>query len=433
MEDSSEAATPVVSDSGTGRDFFRIAVYLFLVTSSFGFLQPFLPLYMEATGLARDQIGQVTGFGAGLALIIQPILGRLSDRFDARRPFIAACAATAAGAYFAFPYAQGYWTFLALVAIGTNGTMYLNAAGGVLVGRLVQAARGGAMYGGLRLWGSIGYIITTLSTGWLVSETVKRHLNGGGMGRETLNPVFHLGPFLFLVIVCVSAILPDRKSAAQTVAVRDKAPLSDNLRWFLLAYFLYIFALYGASGFLSLFLKGLGATGFDITKSFAAGVVVEVLVMRWAGQFSDRYGRRPALAFSFVLLPIRLLLYMPATGPLWVMMVQSLHGVNFGIMGAVAVVFVNDLATDRTRGHAQARLFAVAGLATSIGPIVFGTTAKYTGLANMFGVAAIIAVVAAGIFLAKVQDSHEGTHRLSDRVSPSFRPLVRWLEVPLGR
>ena len=149
--------------------------------------------------------------------------------------------------------------------------------------------------------------------------------------------------------------------------------------------------------------------------------------MRWVGRFSDRFGRRPALAITFALLPLRLLLYIPATGPLWVLAVQSLHGLNFGIMGAISVVFVNDLATDRTRGHAQARLFAVAGFATAIGPLILGLAAEWTSLAQMFGVASAIAAIGAVVFLLFVQDTRPDFESVSNRLPLRLRGYVNWL------
>lgn len=403
-------------------------MYLFLVTSSFGFLQPFLPLYMEAAGLSKSQIGLLTGLGMGIALLVQPLLGRLSDRLDVRRPFIALSALGAAAAYFSFPLAHSLPEFLILVALGANGTMYLNTAGGVLVGRMVQATRGGAAYANLRVWGSVGYIVTSLLTGWLLD--FRGH---GSTSRTALNEVFRYGPLLFVGIAAIAWLLPDRKSEQTSQERPGRAPLPANLKRFLVAYFLYSFALYGASSFLSIYLKDLGADGRWITGTFAAGVVVEVLVMRWSGRLSDRFGRRPALAVSFLLLPVRLLLYAPATGPLWVLLVQSLHGVNFGIVGAVAVAFSNDLATERTRGHAQARLATVAGLAMAIAPPILGKFADYAGLPAMFIFSAVIAAAGAAVLLFTVEDSHPTSESIAARGPALLRPFLRWLDNPPRR
>ena len=134
------------------REAVIMAVYFFLVTGCFGFLQPFLPLYMQAAGLDKMQIGIVFGLGAGLALLIQPLLGRLTDRLDARKGIILVCAVIAWGAYSAFPYANSFPAFLALTALGANGVMHLNSSGGVLIARLAQSGPGGAHYANIRLW-----------------------------------------------------------------------------------------------------------------------------------------------------------------------------------------------------------------------------------------------------------------------------------------
>ncbi|RYG44808.1 MFS transporter, partial [bacterium] len=227
-------------------DAVRLATYLCLVTSTMGFLQPFLSLYMEAGGLTRSQIGISQGLGAALALLIQPIIGRWSDRLDARRPFIAASALMAMGAYLAFPYARGFAAFAGLAALGANGLVYLNAAGAVMIGRMVQARSGGAAYANLRVWGSVGYIVVSMISGQLVGPRL-------AAGREGLEPVFRFGPFLFLVIALMAFSLPDAKREA-SAGPAQKAPLTSNLRWFLIAFGLYNLALYGATGFLPIFM-----------------------------------------------------------------------------------------------------------------------------------------------------------------------------------
>lgn len=405
---------------------------MFLVTASFGFIQPFVPLYMESSGLTRSDIGIVMGVGTGLAMLIQPLLGRLSDRIDARRPLLFGAALAAGAAYLAYRSAHGVIAFTLLTAVGTNGTMYLNAAGGVLVGRMVtNTAKGGAAYAGYRVWGSVGYIIVTLLTGWLLSRGAHVNLN-----REALNSVFTYGPLLFIVIAIAALGVPDRKTLPPPSGLPSnmpevRPPLSLNLRIFLVAYFFYQFGLYGASGFLSLYLKHLHAAPIWITSTFAVGVICEVTIMTRIGRLTDRFGRRPALAVAYLIMPLRMLLYIPATGPLWVMAVQSLHGFNFGIMGAIAVVFVNDLATDRDRGAAQARLMAVQGLATAIGPVLCGRLVQAYGFGSMFSAMSAAGAIGAAVFLLWVKESHTNSLSVSERGPAVLRPVLRLLEKPL--
>ena len=454
---------------------FALGACMFLITATFGFLQPFVPLYLEASGLTRAHIGIVTGVGAGTTLLIQPLLGRLSDRLDARRPLMIALALVAAFAYEAYrfvpfsrpgaPFSSSVLVFTLLSTLGINGVTYLNVVGGVLIGRMVgtgasSASTGAGAYARYRVWGSVGYILVALVTGWLVSRGVGPR---SGLPRNELDAVFLWGPLLFFAIAAVAFFVPDGKrvtgaappapnsgGAGSTMAERlgvapgfagtgtlahpelgaGGAAPAAALRPFLLAFFLYQFGLYGASAYLSLFLKTLGAQPLAITATFAAGVVCEVLVMTQVGRLTDVYGRRPALAIAFLLMPLRLLLYIPATGPLWVLAVQTLHGLNFGIMGTIAVAYVNDRATDANRGTLQARLGAAQGLATAVGPVVCGQIAQYFGIGWMFGAMAFVGVVGAAAFLRRVPESHPTPASSEGKGPLLLRPVWRWLAGP---
>lgn len=407
------------------RDGFLLGLYLCLATSTTGFIQPFVPLYMKNAGLSTGQIGLVTGIATGLALIIQPILGRLSDLLDTRRPFIVASALAAGFAYFGFTWADTAPRFLMLLIMGVNGSMYLSAVGGVLVGRIVDPRQGGKAYASFRIWGSIGYIVISVTSGLYVT------LRGGPVSDLTaLEPIFRSGPMLFMAIAVIALLLPDHKGAKVNQARVQKAPLPPNLKRFLVAYFLYSLALYGGSPFISLFLDSLGAKGLWVTGAFTAGVVMEVIVMTRSGALSDIYGRRPLLAFSMCLLPLRLLLYVPATGPLWVVCVQAMHGLNFGIVGAVSVAFAIDHTAEGTHGQAQARLAAVAGFATALGPIFFGYTSQVFGLRTMFVFAAAIALSGALVMLLTVEEPRPESRSLADRGPAFLRPVLRLLDNP---
>jgi PPP family 3-phenylpropionic acid transporter len=382
---------------------------MFLSTASMGFLQPFVPLYLEASGLSRQQIGLVTGLGAGLAFLIQPLLGYFSDKFDTRRPFMSLAALLSGCAYLAYRRAHGLETFLLLSALGTNGMFYLNAAAGALIGRLVQGKRGGGVaYARYRVWGSAGYIVVALLAGWLLNYGMAAR---AGLNRAALEPIFTYGPLLFLGVALLAWLVPDPRREPQEPLLSGETAAqpsgaSANVRAFLLAYFLYQFSLYGASAYLSLFLKTLGASPLWITTVFASGVVCEVLIMTQVGRWTDMHGRRPALALAFVLMPLRLLAYIPASTPLWVLMVQTLHGLNFGIMGAIAVVFINDSASPGGHGRAQARLAGVGGLATALGPALCGWLVQHAGMRTMFATMAGFGTLAALVFLTRVREYH---------------------------
>jgi len=166
-------------------------------------------------------------------------------------------------------------------------------------------------------------------------------------------------------------------------------------------------SLYGATNFISIFMMHVGGRGLFLSCVFLPGVIAEWLVMRFSGEYSDRFGRRPVLAVSYLTLPFRLMMYSVAINPWWVLGAQTLHGLNFGIVGAVAIAFVNDQADHHTRGSLQAQLSLVTAAAGATGPALMGLIADRYGLPVMFEVAAALAFVALLIFILFVDESND--------------------------
>lgn len=404
-----------------------LIAYLFFVTATFGFLQPFVPLYFKTEHPDNLVVGIMIGCSTAVALIMQPIWGRLSDRFDTRRPFIFGLSLCAAFAYLSFPHVKGVWQFMALNAIGQNAVIYLNAVGGVLVGRMVPKQKGGAAYANYRLWGSIGYIVVTLGVGFTLGASAKN------LELSSLNKAFSTAPYIFVFAAFLAFFVPDFHKDRSQVRKIVPPPLPSNLKWFLVCYFLYQFTLYGASTYLSLFMKSMTNNYAWVTAMFAGGVVIEVLVLRVSGRFSDMFGRRPLLVFTYVLLPIRLALYALCFAPYQVFLVQLLHGLNFGIMGAISVVLINDLCTDENRGQAQARLAVASGFAASISPIALGWLCDLFGYRGMFLAVAGLAFVAAAILILKLEETHPSARLLADRGPDKLRWLMRVLDGPVRK
>jgi PPP family 3-phenylpropionic acid transporter len=363
------------------------------------------------------------------ALIVQPLLGHLSDRIDARRPLMFAAGAFAAIAYSLYGSANSILVFALLTMLGVNGFQYLNAGGAVVVARMARdAALTGTTYARYRVWGSVGFIVVTLLCGALLNY---RFTSGSQFGRDDLQVIFRFGPLLFLGAALAACLLPDRKTSPEHKRVLEKPreALPVNLRWFLAAIFCYMFCISGAFSFLSLYMKSLGGTPLTISCTWAAGVVCEVLMMMRIGRLTDRFGRRPALIVAFLALPLRMLLYIPAPSPLWIMAVQLLEGLGFGIMGATIMAFVNDSAQDAKRGIAQARLSAVSGLALALGPVIGGAIVQRLGMGWMFGGMAAVGAIGAIIVLTRVRESHPTPEPLQHR-NAALQPALRLLAAP---
>jgi PPP family 3-phenylpropionic acid transporter len=356
-----------------------------------------MPLFLSAAGLDKAQIGIVAGVGTGAALLIQPVLGRWAARSGSLRVPLIFAALSAASGYFLFGFAHGMLAFTVLAALGVNGFLFLNAAGGTIAGHLAGAGESGATYARFRVWGSIGYLFVAVSTGLLLN-----YGSGVSLTRSALAPVFHWGPLLLLLIALLVPLLPDSRHF-KTHPVATAAP---RLRAFFTAYFLFFFAFNAMLSMVSLYLQTLGATPLWITGTWAAGVAAEAWMMTRIGRWSDQHGRRPALLLAFLALPLRCLLLIVAPSPPWVLAVQLSEAFCFGIIGILGVTYINDVTGDAQRGAAQAKLAGLTGLAMCLGPLVAGAIAEAFSIRAVFACMAGVAMVGAFIFSRFVPESH---------------------------
>ncbi len=160
-------------------------------------------------------------------------------------------------------------------------------------------------------------------------------------------------------------------------------------------------------------------------RQVAAVVLVAQLVMipvallaGWAGQY---YGRKWVFSIGFVVLPIRIALYTVTDDPQALVWLQMLDGVGAGIFGVISVTICADLT--RGKGHLNT-LAACLGLATAfggvVGPVFSGTIVQRNGFDAAFMTFALIAVLAAMIFIGLMPETD---HRLCARQTETRKPI----------
>lgn len=412
-----------------------LAACIFLNIAVIGYLQPFVPIYQSACGMSASQIGLIASLASLSMLIVQPLLGVLSDRIDRRRPLIIVSSLVSAAAYYGYANVHGLAGFILVTIIGVNGMNYVAIACSVIVGRLVSAPeQAGRAWSAYRVWGSIGYVIVSVGVGfWLAHNPAHSHLD-----RAILGSLFRSVAVVFACVAATAIAMPDPHRHADVpstvIGVKEDRPpgviLSNDMLLFCGAYFLYSFAMSGLFTYLSLYMKWLGESSTWITGTFATGVIFEAIVMSRIGRWTDRHGRRPALVLSFLSLPVRILLYLLGAGPLWILCVSAMQGLNYGIMGATSIVFVNEIADASSRGAAQARLSAVSGLAASIAPYTAGMLVQHLGIHWMLGVMAVISAAGSAVFIARVKESHPSAVSIVDECPAYLRGLARLFAAP---
>jgi MFS family permease len=373
-------------------DYITINIYWLALNVASNSLHPIiLPVRVQQLvpeGLKATYLSALTFAGLVVAIIVQPVMGALSDRitlrWGRRRPFIVT------GTIFTLLFlsfiglAGSYWLlFAALLMLQFS----LNVAQGALQGLipdLVPQEQRGTASGVKGLIEIIGAIVASLGAGYLVGEG----LLSAAIGFIMIVFVISLLVTIFFVpekrLVSTSA-----ESVWTTVLGTFKVDLrrySDYL-WWLINRFVFFIGLTSIQTFLLYFIEDVvklpnpaQATG-NITAILGVAILAVVFP---AGYLADRIGRKRLMIVSGVGATIGGFLF-PFSHSLAELMIYG------GIVGLSAGIFISvgwAMATDLVPREEAGRYLGISNLATAGGsaaarlggPIIDSVNATHPGL-----------------------------------------------------
>lgn len=148
--------------------------------------------------------------------------------------------------------------------------------------------------------------------------------------------------------------------------------------------------------------RGGQGTGIDGTVYMSACIIIAQLVMIGSANIAGRLaeaGRKRVFLISFVVLPIRGVLYTVWHNPFFLVSVQILDGVAGGIFGVVSILMVADLTKGTGRFNlTQGMLATSVGIGASLSNVLAGFVAKNAGYNASFLMLAAIATLALAVF-----------------------------------
>jgi MFS family permease len=389
----------------------RIGLYgaYFLGIAGIGFTLPYLPLYLRQEGLSDRAIGVLSTLAA-LAGLAQYPLGLWSDRLGRRKPILIGVLTVLAVATALLYGASGIvWVSLLVLLFAENGACRatVESLAGAEAAHLAPPDQVGAALGALRFWKPISIILVALA---------------GGVIAEAWGIGAILFPLAVVQALAVVAALFIRESTALrhhpgVQAYRwEERPhaFRDRALWAFVAAML-LFHVANAPGgvYLGLFLKSeLAAPDRILSYAFVVSMVAWMLVVRPAGRWADRLGRRPLLIAGWAVMALRLALIALAQAPWQVLLIQTLDGLANGLFAVLAAAWVTDrLADPRRVGEAQVLVGSALVLGSALGPLLSGLIVDALGYRGMFGllagVGALSTLLVCFLVPETVQTSHE--------------------------
>lgn len=358
-------------------------VYL-LYFAALGMLTPYWGLYLDNRGLDAERIGWVTAALFASRIIAPYVWGEVADRSRRRMRVVRVALTVAVFAFACIPF-TGSLTTLLLATAGFS--FFWNAAlPQIEANTLNHLGRGLARYGRIRLWGSLGFIMTVVGGGlWL---------DWAGPG---VLPWIVLGLFGGTWLATVTApeapgpAAHPAESAGLWAALRRPAVLA------LLGATVFNQAGLGAYyGFFSLDLVQHGYARSTVGVLWAVGVVAEIGVFLVMPRLAERWSYERLLIVSLLLTIARWVMIASGIDRIInVLAAQALHLATFGLFHAACIALIHRAFPGRLQGRGQA-LYSSLGLGVggAAGSLMGGYLWTEAGAPAVFWGAAVSAVLA---------------------------------------
>jgi PPP family 3-phenylpropionic acid transporter len=370
----------------------RLGVYYFAYFAYVGVMAPYFPLWLAARGCDARQIALVLAMPQVARVFAPALWGWIADRTGWQRGIVVFAAFAVSGGFAVLYAVRGVpqiAVVMLLLSVLAAGAMPLVEAAALAATR----AKPGS-YGPVRLWGSIGFILAVVCTGfWLDrhdASTILDIVTGSA------------------AIVCIAAFgIPRREAPAVSApAARIGALLG---RADVLAFFGACMCMSVAHGalyaFLSLHLEAAGYAKTAIGALWMLGSAAEIAVFVFLPPLMRRYSLRSLLIASFVCAALRFLLIGWAVEVLPLLVLALLmHAATFGLFHGASLATVHRLFSGRLEARGQALYASLTyGIGGAAGTLIAGWTWESLGPGLSFTVSALAGAMGAALVAWKVR------------------------------
>jgi MFS transporter, PPP family, 3-phenylpropionic acid transporter len=336
----------------SNRDTFFARAHYFAFMGGWGFILPFINLFYVNLGLSGTQIGTITSTSSIVGLLFAPIIvNEIKKRPQAKGLLQTALLLGALG-YFALGHQTVYLFILANVffqSLAGSGVMPVSDAMAVSVSR-----EAGGGYGSIRVFASLGWIIATLTSGWLIGKF------GFLAGFIGVSVMWSLGAFI------VSFINPrffvtqqNAQSPKPNLLTTAKRVVSDRtLLGFAIALIFIGFTNSGVQQFENVFLSELGASKQLISIAGILSAVVELPFMLYADRFVKRYGASRILLIAICMTMLQRLIVLAIPSIVTIMIVRFIGGTAFSLY-TVSYIGLISSRTDQSETGTVLALYTV--------------------------------------------------------------------------
>ena len=361
-----------------------------------GIALPFFPVWLETLSMSDFQIGIVLAVPMFVRVFTAPVAGIIADRIGERSIVLLWSALLSLATALALFATGSFWPVLLLYTMqGAVYSPYVPITEAIM---LSGVRRWSFDYGKMRLWGSLAFIVATMTGGWLAG------LYGGAMVLPAMAVAFVL-----TVIGAVIAPRIGKPRRPSPIAAIATMPTTSTLRQADVQLMLIGVSLVNAShamlfAFSAIYWQKMGFSGIDVGILWSAGVLAEVVFFLFAVQLRRRFNLWSMMTLGGAVAVGRWILFPMDMSFAGYFALQCLHAFTYALIHMSAQNRLVERVAEEQEGAAQGLYFFYTGVFTALATFVSGYAFSWYGVQGFylmsFVAAAGLASVVAGRIVA---------------------------------
>ena len=380
--------------SGITRNVVILGLVSMFTDVSSQMIFPLVPLYLTTVlGAGATAVGVVEGAAETTASLLKVVSGFWSDKIKRRKPFVLLGYSMSAVTKPLFALAN-VWGLVLLFRAGERlGKGVRDAPRDAILAESVDASVRGKNYGLHRAFDGLGSVI-----GALLAFILLPLIGFKSIFLYSTIPAVVAVLFILWVKEKRSTTKAEPKKQGTSMRVSLKA-LPTNLRLLIVATAMFALGNFGYA-FLLLRAKSVGLTDQTAILLYVLFYAVYVLWAVPAGMLSDKFGRKPLLAGSYVLFAVTALGLVFSSSLATLIPFFVIYGISFATFDGVQRAYVVDFAPPELKGTVLGTFHTAVGVVALPGGFIAGLLWDKVSPQATFIYGIALSLVSLAIFLS---------------------------------